>query len=155
VTVEGPRVAHSARAVRRPGCKSFPQSSVSGAKGSDERPAFDALCKDAARRQFEHGHGLVGQHGDRCRDPEGAEEGRRRDLQDRGEAWGRNRNRAADQGGDVDVNIGLSGLHALDELREAGELLGHKLLGDLVLEFQCLFVEFGGRLADEDLWRSE
>ena len=27
-----------------------------------------------------------------------------------------------------------SGLHALDELREAGELLGHKLLSGLVLE---------------------
>jgi DNA invertase Pin-like site-specific DNA recombinase len=25
---------------------------ISGAKGRDERPAFDALCKDAARRQF-------------------------------------------------------------------------------------------------------
>jgi hypothetical protein len=48
-----------------------------------------------------------------------------------------------------------SGLHALDEFREAGELLGHKLLGDLVLEFQCLLVEFGGRLADEDFRRSE
>jgi len=46
-------------------------------------------------------------------------------------------------------------LHALDELREAGELLGHKLLGGLVLEFQCLFVELGGRLADEDFRRSE
>jgi DNA invertase Pin-like site-specific DNA recombinase len=26
---------------------------ISGAKGRDERPAFDALCKDAARRQFD------------------------------------------------------------------------------------------------------
>ena len=48
-----------------------------------------------------------------------------------------------------------SGLHALDELREAGELLGHELLGDLVLELQRLFVELGGRLADEDFRRSE
>jgi hypothetical protein len=33
--------------------------------------------------------------------------------------------------------------------------LGHELLGDLVLELQRLFVELGGRLADEDFWRSE
>jgi DNA invertase Pin-like site-specific DNA recombinase len=26
---------------------------ISGAKGRDQRPAFDALCKDAARRQFD------------------------------------------------------------------------------------------------------
>jgi DNA invertase Pin-like site-specific DNA recombinase len=26
---------------------------ISGAKGRDKRPAFDALCKDAARRQFD------------------------------------------------------------------------------------------------------
>lgn len=26
---------------------------ISGAKGRDERPAFDALCKDAARRRFD------------------------------------------------------------------------------------------------------
>ena len=48
-----------------------------------------------------------------------------------------------------------SGLHALDELREAGELLGHELLGDLILELQRLFVELGGCLADEDFRRSE
>ncbi len=26
---------------------------VSGAKGRDKRPAFDALCRDAAKRQFD------------------------------------------------------------------------------------------------------
>src|SRR5689334_17143195 len=26
---------------------------ISGAKGRDKRPAFDALCKDAARRRFD------------------------------------------------------------------------------------------------------
>lgn len=26
---------------------------ISGAKGRDQRPAFDALCRDATRRKFE------------------------------------------------------------------------------------------------------
>ena len=32
---------------------------ISGAKGRDARPAFDALCKDAARRRFDVVIGLV------------------------------------------------------------------------------------------------
>jgi DNA invertase Pin-like site-specific DNA recombinase len=31
----------------------YQDEGVSGAKGRNERPAFDALCKDAARRQFD------------------------------------------------------------------------------------------------------
>jgi DNA invertase Pin-like site-specific DNA recombinase len=40
----------------RMGCdvvKVYKDHGVSGAKGRDKRPAFDALCKDAARRQFD------------------------------------------------------------------------------------------------------
>jgi DNA invertase Pin-like site-specific DNA recombinase len=33
--------------------KVYQDEGISGAKGRDERPAFDALCKDAARRQFD------------------------------------------------------------------------------------------------------
>src|SRR5580692_10403019 len=33
--------------------KVYRDEGISGAKGRDERPAFDALCKDAARRQFD------------------------------------------------------------------------------------------------------
>ena len=33
--------------------KVYRDEGMSGAKGRDERPAFDALCKDAARRQFD------------------------------------------------------------------------------------------------------
>ncbi len=33
--------------------KVYCDEGISGAKGRDERPAFDALCKDAARRQFD------------------------------------------------------------------------------------------------------
>src|ERR1700746_780344 len=33
--------------------KIYRDHGVSGAKGRDKRPAFDALCKDAARRQFD------------------------------------------------------------------------------------------------------
>jgi hypothetical protein len=40
------------------------------------------------------------QHSDRCRDPQGAQEGRRRHPQDRDHAGGRNGHSAADQGGD-------------------------------------------------------
>ena len=35
---------------------------ISGAKGRDQHPAFDALCKDAARRKFDmvaHGPRIV------------------------------------------------------------------------------------------------
>jgi len=32
---------------------SYRDAGISGAKGRDERPAFDALCKDAARRKFD------------------------------------------------------------------------------------------------------
>ena len=32
---------------------------ISGAKGRDRRPAFDALCRDAAKRQF---HIVSGKH---------------------------------------------------------------------------------------------
>jgi DNA invertase Pin-like site-specific DNA recombinase len=31
----------------------YEDAGVSGAKGRDKRPAFDRLCKDAARRQFD------------------------------------------------------------------------------------------------------
>jgi DNA invertase Pin-like site-specific DNA recombinase len=31
----------------------YQDEGISGAKGRDERPAFDALCKNAARRQFD------------------------------------------------------------------------------------------------------
>src|SRR5882757_385099 len=48
-----------------------------------------------------------------------------------------------------------SGLHAVDELRERGELLRENLLGGLVLELQRLLVELGLRRADEDLRRAE
>jgi DNA invertase Pin-like site-specific DNA recombinase len=40
----------------RMGCevvKVYKDHGISGAKGHDKRPAFDALCKDAARRQFD------------------------------------------------------------------------------------------------------
>jgi DNA invertase Pin-like site-specific DNA recombinase len=40
----------------RVGCevvKVYKDHGISGAKGRDKRPAFDALCKDAARRQFD------------------------------------------------------------------------------------------------------
>jgi DNA invertase Pin-like site-specific DNA recombinase len=40
----------------RMGCevvKVYKDHGISGAKGRDQRPAFDALCKDAARRQFD------------------------------------------------------------------------------------------------------
>jgi DNA invertase Pin-like site-specific DNA recombinase len=33
--------------------KVYRDEGISGAKGRDQRPAFDALCKDAARRQFD------------------------------------------------------------------------------------------------------
>jgi DNA invertase Pin-like site-specific DNA recombinase len=48
---------HELRAVaERKGCtivKVYRDHGVSGAKGRDERPQFDALCKDAVRRQFD------------------------------------------------------------------------------------------------------
>ena len=31
----------------------YRDAGISGAKGRDQRPAFDALCKDAARRKFD------------------------------------------------------------------------------------------------------
>jgi DNA invertase Pin-like site-specific DNA recombinase len=31
----------------------YSDAGISGAKGRDQRPAFDTLCKDAARRQFD------------------------------------------------------------------------------------------------------
>jgi DNA invertase Pin-like site-specific DNA recombinase len=40
----------------RMGCeivKVYKDHGISGAKGRDERPAFDKLCRDAARREFE------------------------------------------------------------------------------------------------------
>src|SRR5262245_7434716 len=40
----------------RMGCeivKVYKDHGISGAKGRDKRPAFDALCRDASRRQFE------------------------------------------------------------------------------------------------------
>jgi DNA invertase Pin-like site-specific DNA recombinase len=33
--------------------KVYKDHGVSGAKGRDKRPAFDALCRDAAKRQFD------------------------------------------------------------------------------------------------------
>src|SRR5262247_4138033 len=33
--------------------KVYKDQGVSGAKGRDKRPAFDSLCKDAARREFD------------------------------------------------------------------------------------------------------
>jgi Resolvase, N terminal domain len=47
----------------RMGCeivKVYRDHGISGAKGRDKRPAFDKLCRDAARREFRHGHGVVG-----------------------------------------------------------------------------------------------
>jgi DNA invertase Pin-like site-specific DNA recombinase len=41
---------------RRMGCeivKVYKDHGISGAKGRDKRPAFDALCRDAAQRQFD------------------------------------------------------------------------------------------------------
>src|SRR2546429_8862352 len=40
----------------RTGCeivKVYKDHGISGAKGRDKRPAFDALCRDAAKRQFD------------------------------------------------------------------------------------------------------
>jgi DNA invertase Pin-like site-specific DNA recombinase len=40
----------------RMGCeivKVYKDHGISGAKGRDKRPAFDALCRDAAKRQFD------------------------------------------------------------------------------------------------------
>jgi DNA invertase Pin-like site-specific DNA recombinase len=40
----------------RMGCgvvKVYKDHGISGAKGRDKRPAFDALCKDGARRRFD------------------------------------------------------------------------------------------------------
>src|SRR5438309_5521182 len=40
----------------RMGCeitKVYKDHGISGAKGRDKRPAFDALCRDAIKRQFE------------------------------------------------------------------------------------------------------
>ena len=40
----------------RMGCeivKVYKDYGISGAKGRDKRPAFDALCRDAAKRQFD------------------------------------------------------------------------------------------------------
>ena len=33
--------------------KVYKDHGISGAKGRDKRPAFDALCRDAAKRQFD------------------------------------------------------------------------------------------------------
>src|SRR5262245_3045400 len=33
--------------------KVYKDQGISGAKGREERPAFDSLCKDAARREFD------------------------------------------------------------------------------------------------------
>ena len=33
--------------------ETYRDQGISGAKGRDQRPAFDALCKDAARRRFD------------------------------------------------------------------------------------------------------
>jgi hypothetical protein len=45
----------------RMGCeivKVYKDHGISGAKARDERPAFDALCRDATKRQFDLGwHG--------------------------------------------------------------------------------------------------
>src|SRR5438045_738272 len=41
---------------RRMGCeivKIYKDHGISGAKGRDKRPAFDALCRDATKRQFD------------------------------------------------------------------------------------------------------
>ena len=40
----------------RMGCeivKAYKDHGISGAKGRDKRPAFDALCRDATKRQFD------------------------------------------------------------------------------------------------------
>ena len=40
----------------RMGCeivKVYKDHGISGAKGRDKRPAFDAMCRDASRRQFD------------------------------------------------------------------------------------------------------
>src|ERR1700732_2960626 len=44
------------QAAGRMGCeivKVYKDYGISGAKGRDKRPAFDALCRDAAKRQFD------------------------------------------------------------------------------------------------------
>jgi DNA invertase Pin-like site-specific DNA recombinase len=51
-----PRARAAGAVAGRMGCdvvKVYKDHGVSGAKGRDKRPAFDALCKDAARRQFD------------------------------------------------------------------------------------------------------
>src|SRR5262245_48558232 len=52
--------AHHERALReiaaRMGCevvRVYKDHGISGAKGRNGRPAFDALCRDAARREFD------------------------------------------------------------------------------------------------------
>jgi hypothetical protein len=65
--------------------------------GAGEGRPGSSTCPGQDARSTDH------QHGDRCRDPKGAEEGRYRDPQDRDHARRWNRHCAADQGGDVSV----------------------------------------------------
>ena len=47
----------------RMGCeivKVYKDHGISGAKGRDKRPGFDALCRDATKPAIRRGHGLVG-----------------------------------------------------------------------------------------------
>ena len=40
--------------------KVYKDHGISGAKGRDKRPAFDALCRDANQPAIRCGHGVVG-----------------------------------------------------------------------------------------------
>src|ERR1700733_6674652 len=42
-----------AECISRPVVKCYQDQGVGGAKPRENRPAFDALCKDASRRQFD------------------------------------------------------------------------------------------------------
>src|SRR4029077_15589044 len=50
------RAVNAWEVAARVGCeivKVYKDHGISGAKGRDKRPAFDALCRDAARRKFD------------------------------------------------------------------------------------------------------
>jgi DNA invertase Pin-like site-specific DNA recombinase len=49
----GSRVAASCRTGGREVVKAYRDHGISGAKGRDKRPAFDAMCRDASRREFD------------------------------------------------------------------------------------------------------
>jgi DNA invertase Pin-like site-specific DNA recombinase len=67
VSTDGQTCANQENELRavaeRKGCtvvKVYTDRGISGAKGRDKRPGFDALCKDAVRREFDVVQDLVG-----------------------------------------------------------------------------------------------